>query len=262
MGQPTFRVKQMRPNCNSDGDAYKENSDPDNNILKGDDAVTPHPHVRQKNEYVAYINQKRDHERKLDLSRKNYDENTCSINAPNTSYNEADGDDLNINDHKGLRQSLIMAIEKIQQDSDTNVATLHRKIQDETRDLVKTSSNKITFDDIKCGKTKELSAVDEKAVIYIKCSVVEIIGAICSLIRSKGAKGSHLSWTLSIHISTYPNPKLSNSDKLNFALNARQNERNVLDLEMRPKRSISKLAVAKLTDKVFFDLNLFKSNRF
>ena len=68
-------------------------------------------------------------------------------------------------------QSLIMAIEKIQQDSDTNVATLHRKIQDETRDLVKTSSNKITFDDIKCGKTKELSAVDEQAVIYIKCSV-------------------------------------------------------------------------------------------
>ena len=45
----------MRPNYNSDGDAYKENSDPDNNILKGDDAVTPHPHVRQKNEYVAYI---------------------------------------------------------------------------------------------------------------------------------------------------------------------------------------------------------------
>ena len=32
MGQPTFRVKQMRPNYNSDGDAYKENHDPDNNI--------------------------------------------------------------------------------------------------------------------------------------------------------------------------------------------------------------------------------------
>ena len=34
-------------------------------------------------------------------------------------------------------------------------------------------------------------------------------------------------------------------------LGARQNERNVLDLDMRPKRSISKLAVAKLTDTVF-----------
>ena len=41
----------------------------------------------------------------------------------------------------------------------------------------------------------------------------------------------------------------------------RQNERNVLDLDMRPKRSISKLAVAKLADRVF-DLNLFKSNWF
>ena len=110
------------------------------------------------------------------------------MSAPNTSYNEAGVDDLNITAHKGLRQSLIMAIEKIQQDSDTNVATLHRKIQDETRDLVKTSSNKITFDDIKCGKTKELLAVNEQAVIYIKRSVVEVIGAICSLIRSKGAK--------------------------------------------------------------------------
>ena len=34
-------------------------------------------------------------------------------------------------------------------------------------------------------------------------------------------------------------------------LGARQYERNVLDLDMRPKRSISKLAVDKLTDKVF-----------
>ena len=59
---------------------------------------------------------------------------------------------------------------------------------------------------------------------------VERIGAICSLIRSKGAKGSHLSWTLSIHISTYPNPKLSNSDKLNFALK---------DISMYPELSNS-----------------------
>ena len=138
MGQPTFRVKQMRPNCNSDGDAYKENSDPDNNIQKEDDAVTPHPHERKKNEYVAKTSQKREHERKLDLGRQNHehDENLCSMNAPNTSYNEAGVDDLNITAHKGLRQSLIMAIEKIQQDSDTDVATLHRKIQDETRDSV------------------------------------------------------------------------------------------------------------------------------
>ena len=84
------------------------------------------------------------------------------MNAPNTGYHEADVDDLNINAHKGLRQSLIMAIEKIQQDSDTNVATLHRKIQDETRDLVKTSSNKITSNDIKCGKTKELLSVSRR----------------------------------------------------------------------------------------------------
>ena len=59
---------------------------------------------------------------------------------------------------------------------------------------------------------------------------VKRIGAICSLIRSKGAKGSHLSWILSIHISTYPNPKLSNSDKLNFALK---------DISMYPKLSYS-----------------------
>ena len=32
---------------------------------------------------------------------------------------------------------------------------------------------------------------------------------------------------------------------------ARQNERNVLDLDMRPMRSISKYAVAKLKNKVF-----------
>ena len=51
MGQPTFSVKQMWPNYNSDGDAYKENHDPDNNIQKEDDAVTPHPHEREKSEY-------------------------------------------------------------------------------------------------------------------------------------------------------------------------------------------------------------------
>ena len=165
----------------------KENHNPGNNIQNEDDAVTPCPHERNKNEYVAKTSQKSGHERKLDLSRQNHerDENSCSMNAPNTSYNEAGGDDLNITAHKGLRQSLIMAIEKIQQISDTDVATLHRKIQDETRDSVKTSSNKITSNDIKDGKTKELSTVDEQAVIYIKCSVVERIGAICSLIRSK-----------------------------------------------------------------------------
>ena len=165
----------------------KENHNPGNNIQNEDDAVTPCPHERNKNEYVAKTSQKSGHERKLDLSRQNHkrDENSCSMN---TRYNEADGDGLNIAAHGGLRQSLIMAIEGIQQDSDTNVATLHRKIQDETRDSVKTSSNKITSNDIKDGKTKELSTVDEQAVIYIKCSVVERIGAICSLIRSKGGK--------------------------------------------------------------------------
>lgn len=151
----------------------KENHNLGYNIQNDDDAVTPHPHVRNKNEYVAKTSQKREHERKLDLSRQNHehDENSCSMNVPNTSYNEAGGDDLNITAHKGLRQSLIMVIEKIQQDSDTDFATLHRKIQDETRDSVKTSSNKITSNDIKDGKTKELSEVDEQAVIYIKCSV-------------------------------------------------------------------------------------------
>ena len=89
----------------------KENHNPGNNIQNEDDAVTPHPHERKKNEYVAKTSQKREHERKLDSSRQNYDENSCSMN---TSYNEADGDDLNITARKGLRQSLIMAIEKIQ----------------------------------------------------------------------------------------------------------------------------------------------------
>ena len=127
----------------------KENHNPSNNIKNEDDAVMPHPHERKKDEYVAKTSQKRDHERKLDLSRKNYDENTCSINAPNTSYNEADGDDLNINALKGLRQSLIMAIEKIQQDSDTDVATHHRKIKDVTIYPELTASNNNKSNDIK-----------------------------------------------------------------------------------------------------------------
>ena len=41
-------------------------------------------------------------------------------------------------------------------------------------------------------------------------------------------------------------------------LGARQNERNVLDLDMRPKRSISKLAVAKLVDKMFSNCTSLK----
>ena len=45
-------------------------------------------------------------ERKLDLGRQNHehDENSCLMNATNTGYNEAGVDDLNITDHKGLRQ--------------------------------------------------------------------------------------------------------------------------------------------------------------
>ena len=43
-------------------------------------------------------------------------------------------------------------------------------------------------------------------------------------------------------------------------LGARQNETNVLDLDMRPKRSISKLTVAKLVDKGFLDLYPFETN--
>ena len=45
----------------------------------------------------------------------------------NTSYNEAGVDDLNVTAHKGLRQRLIMAIETNRQDSDTHVATRHRR---------------------------------------------------------------------------------------------------------------------------------------
>ena len=41
-------------------------------------------------------------------------------------------------------------------------------------------------------------------------------------------------------------------------LGARQNETNVLDLDMRLKRSISKLAVAKLVDKVFSNCTSLK----
>ena len=41
-------------------------------------------------------------------------------------------------------------------------------------------------------------------------------------------------------------------------LGARQNETNALDLDMRPKRSISKLAVAKLVDKVFSNCTSLK----
>ena len=75
---------------------------------------------------------------------------------------------------------------------------------------------------------------------------VERIGAICSLIRSKGAKDSHLSWTLSIHISTYPNPKLSNSDKLNFALK---------DISMYPNLSNSNKHNVALKDTENDEIN-------
>ena len=53
------------------------------NIQNEDDAVTPCPHERNKNEYVAKTSQKSGHERKLDLSRQNHerDENSCSMNA-------------------------------------------------------------------------------------------------------------------------------------------------------------------------------------
>ena len=43
-------------------------------------------------------------------------------------------------------------------------------------------------------------------------------------------------------------------------LDAWQNETNVLDLDMRPKGSISKLAVAKLVDKAFLDLYPFETD--
>ena len=81
----------------------------------------------------------------------------------NTSYNEAGVDDLNVTAHKGLRQRLIMAIETNRQDSDTHVATRHRKIQDETRDSVQTSSSKNMSNAIKDDLKAQSSTVDIRA---------------------------------------------------------------------------------------------------
>ena len=81
----------------------------------------------------------------------------------NTSYNEAGVDDLNVTAHKGWRQRLIMAIETNQQDSDTDVATRHRKIQDETRDSVQTSSIKNTSSGIKDDLKAQSNTVDDQA---------------------------------------------------------------------------------------------------
>ena len=159
MGQPAYKVEQMRPNSilvysflqylllGSSSVKSLGKDTHGNNIQKEDDAVTPHPHKQDKNEYVAKICQKREHERKLDLGRQNHDhdENSCSMNAP---YNEASVDDLNVTAHKGLRRRLVMAIETIQRSSDTNVATSYRKTQDETRNSVQTSSSKNTLNGI------------------------------------------------------------------------------------------------------------------
>ena len=74
------------------------NHDPGNTIQKEDDAVTPHPHEQDKNEYVAKTCQECEHGRQLDLGRQNHehDENSCSMNAP---YNEAGVGDLNVTAH-------------------------------------------------------------------------------------------------------------------------------------------------------------------
>ena len=103
----------------------KENHNPSNNIQNEDDAVTPHPHERKKNEYVAKTSQKREHERKLDLSRQNQD-----------------------------------------------VATRHRKIQDETRDSVKTGSNGNVSNDIKGLELNGQLAVVEQAISSSLCKNV------------------------------------------------------------------------------------------
>ena len=116
-------------------------------VIRDDEryASTSHPKesAQQENDqcllmprHMTCLDNVCEHETKLDLGRQNHehDENSCSMNAPNTGYYEAGVDDLNITAHKGLRQRFIMAIETIQQDSDTDVATRHRKIQDETRD--------------------------------------------------------------------------------------------------------------------------------
>ena len=117
---------------------YIENHYHGNNIQKEDNAVTLHPHEQDKNEYVAKACQKRGHDEKI-----------RSMNTLETGYNETEIVELIIPDDKELRQRFIIGAETIQQDSDTDVTTRHRKIKDETRDSEQTSSKKNTSNGIK-----------------------------------------------------------------------------------------------------------------
>ena len=119
------------------------------NSQKEGDVITSHPHEQDKNEYVTKACQTHGH-----------DEKSRSMNTPETGYYETEVDELIIFDDKELRQRFIIGAETSQQDSDTDVATRHRKIQDETRDSVQTTSNKNTSNGIKDDEKAQLSTVE------------------------------------------------------------------------------------------------------
>ena len=116
---------------------------------KEDYVITSHPCEEDKNEYVGKACKTHWH-----------DEKSRSMNTPETGYYETEVAELIISDDKELRQRFIIGAETIQQDSDTDVATRHRKIQDETRDSVQTSSNKNTSNGIKDDVKTQLSTVE------------------------------------------------------------------------------------------------------
>ena len=110
--------------------------------------ITSHPHEQDKNEYVTKACQTHGH-----------DEKSRSMNTPETGYYETEVAVLIISDDKELRQRFIIGAEKMQQDTDTDVATHHRKIEDVTRYPELTASNNNKSNDIKDKVKKNLEAV-------------------------------------------------------------------------------------------------------
>ena len=108
------------------------------NSQKEDYGITSHPHEQDKNDYVFMVCQKHGH-----------DEKSRSMNTSESGYYEKDVAELIISDDRESRQRFIIRAETIQQDSDTDFATHHRKIDDVIRYPELTASNNNKSNDIK-----------------------------------------------------------------------------------------------------------------
>ena len=115
---------------------YEEIHDLGNKIQKEDNGITSHSHEQDKNKYVAKACRK-------------HDEKSRSMNTPETGYCETEVAKLILSDDKESKQRFIIGVKTIQQDSDTDVATHHRKIEDVTRYPELTASNNKRTNEIK-----------------------------------------------------------------------------------------------------------------